>query len=200
MHIELVDKNVIHRAYYYANCADFLNASEVEIHDEIVQHSMQFDLTAQQNIAWNEEIRILKQVMRELGDGQIAFEYTIPRMGRRVDVVIIRKGQIFLLEFKVFEDKYPKNAVDQVVDCAVNLHNFHAASHDTDLFPVLVCTEASTVVNNVVMRNHVASPMRCNEHNLASEIKCISEVFETSESLDANAWVNSLRTSPHQRL
>ena len=111
-----------------------------------------------------------------------------------------RKGQIFLLEFKVFEDKYPKNAVDQVVDCAVNLHNFHAASHDTDLFPVLVCTEASTVVNNVVMRNHVASPMRCNEHNLASEIKCISEVFETSESLDANAWVNSLRTSPHQRL
>ena len=43
--------------------------------------------------------RILKQVMRELGDGQIAFEYTIPRMGRRVDVVIIRKGQIFLLHF-----------------------------------------------------------------------------------------------------
>ena len=91
MPIESVDKNVIHRAYYYANCDDFLNASEAEIHDEIVQNSMQFDLTAQQNLAWNEEIRILKNVMRELGDGQIAFEYTIPRMGKRVDVVIIRK-------------------------------------------------------------------------------------------------------------
>ena len=66
MPIESVDRNVIHRSYYYANCDDFLNASEAEIHDEIVQHSMQFDLTAQQNIAWNEEIRILKQVMRSL--------------------------------------------------------------------------------------------------------------------------------------
>ena len=191
MPIESVDKNVIHRSYYYANCDDFLNASEAEIRDEIVQHSMQFDLTAQQNIAWNEEIRILKQVMRELGDGQIAFEYTIPRMGRRVDVVLIRKGQIFLLEFKVFEDEYPKHAVDQAVDYAVDLHNFHEASHETDLFPVLVCTAATAVPNNVEIRNHIATPMRCNEQNLAAEIKRISEAFDTSKTIDANAWVNS---------
>ena len=191
MPIESVDRNVIHRSYYYANCEDFLNASEAEIRDEIVQHSMQFDLTAQQNIAWNEEIRILKQVMRELGDGQIAFEYTIPRMGRRVDVVIIRKGQIFLLEFKVFEDEYPKHAVDQAVDYAVDLHNFHEESHETDLFPVLVCTAAPAVANNVELRNHIATPMRCNEQNLASEIKRISEAFDTTKAVDANAWVNS---------
>ena len=191
MPIESVDRNVIHRSYYYANCEDFLIASEAEIRDEIVQHSMQFDLTAQQNIAWNEEIRILKQVMRELGDGQIAFEYTIPRMGRRVDVVIIRKGQIFLLEFKVFEDEYPKHAVDQAVDYAVDLHNFHEASHETDLFPVLVCTAAPAVPNNVELRNHIATPMRCNEQNLASEIKRISEAFDTTKEVDANAWVNS---------
>ena len=191
MPIESVDRNVIHRSYYYANCEDFLNASEAEIRDEIVQNSMQFDLTAQQNIAWNEEIRILKQVMRELGDSQIAFEYTIPRMGRRVDVVIIRKGQIFLLEFKVFEDEYPKHAVDQAVDYAVDLHNFHEASHETDLFPVLVCTVAPDVPNNVELRNHIATPMRCNEQNLASEIKRISEAFDTTKAVDANAWVNS---------
>ena len=191
MPIESVDRNVIHRSYYYANCEDFLNASEAEIRDEIVQHSMQFDLTAQQNIAWNEEIRILKQVMRELGDGQIAFEYTIPRMGRRVDVVIIRKGQIFLLEFKVFEDEYPKHAVDQAVDYAVDLHNFHEESHETDLFPVLVCTAAPAVPNNVELRNHIATPMRCNEQNLASEIKRISEAFDAAKAVDANAWVNS---------
>ena len=191
MPIESVDRNVIHRSYYYANCEDFLNASEAEIRDEIVQHSMQFDLTAQQNIAWNEEIRILKQVMRELGDGQIAFEYTIPRMGRRVDVVIIRKGQIFLLEFKVFEDEYPKHAVDQAVDYAVDLHNFHEESHETDLFSVLVCTAAPAIENNVELRNHIATPMRCNENNLASEIKRISEVFDTSKTINANAWVNS---------
>ena len=193
MPIESVDKNVIHRAYYYANCDDFLNASEAEIHDEIVQNSMQFDLTAQQNLAWNEEIRILKQIMRELGDGQIAFEYTIPRMGRRVDVVIIRKGQIFLLEFKVFEDKYLKNDVDQAVGYAVDLHNFHEASHETDLFPVLVCTGKKAPVrrNDIEIKNHIASPMCCNEYNLASEIKRISETFGASEVVDADAWINS---------
>lgn len=191
MPIESVDRNVIHRAYYYASCDDFLNASEAEIHDEIVQHSMQFDLTAQQNIAWNEEIRILKQVMREIGDGQIAFEYTIPRMGRRIDVVIIRNSQIFLLEFKVFEEEYPKSAVDQAIDYAVDLHNFHEASHEVDLFPILVCTEAPDVANNVELTNHIASPMRCNEHNLALEIKRISDAFGTNELIDANAWVNS---------
>lgn len=191
MPIESVDKNVIHRAYYYANCEDFLNATEAEIHDEIVQHSMQFDLTAQQNIAWNEEIRILKQVMRELGEGKIAFEYTIPRMGKRVDVVIIKKGQVFILEFKVFEDDYPKSAVDQAVDYAVDLHNFHEESHETDLFPVLVCTEAPTVKNDINLRNHIASPMRCNEHNLASEIKRISDAFDKSNEIDATTWINS---------
>lgn len=191
MPIESVDKNVIHRAYYYANCDEFLKAPESEIRDEIVQHSMQFDLTAQQNIAWNEEIRILKQVMRELGDGQIAFEYTIPRMGKRVDVVIIRKGQVFILEFKVFEDEYPKSAKDQAVDYAVDLHNFHEASHETDLFPILVCTAAPTVSNNIELKNHIASPMCCNEYNLASEIKRISDTFYGNKEIDANDWINS---------
>lgn len=191
MPIESVDKNVIHRAYYYANCDDFLNASEAEIHDEIVQNSMQFDLTAQQNLAWNEEIRILKNVMRELGDGQIAFEYTIPRMGKRVDVVIIRKGQVFILEFKVFEDEYPKSAEDQAVDYAVDLHNFHESSHETDLFPILVCTAAPTVSNNIELKNHIASPMCCNEYNLASEIKRISDTFYGNKEIDANDWINS---------
>ena len=62
MSIESANKNIIHRAYYCADCEDFLKATVAEIHDEIVQHSMTFDLTAQQNIAWNEEIRISYQL------------------------------------------------------------------------------------------------------------------------------------------
>ncbi len=191
MPIKSVDKNIIHRAYYYAECEDFLNASEAEIYRELVHNSMQFDLTAQQEIAWNEEIRILKQVMRELGDGQIAFEYTIPRMGKRVDAVIIKQGRIFLLEFKVFEDEYPKNAIDQVVDYALDLHNFHEASHETDLYPVLVCTAAPATSNNVVMKNHISTPMRCNEYNIATEIKRVSQFFANEPTFDAHTWINS---------
>ena len=114
----------VKRSYYYADCDEFLNASEEAILGELTDSHMPLTLTVQQEQAWKEEIRILKQVMRDLGDGHVAFEYTIPRMGKRIDAVIIKQGHVFLLEFKVFETEYPKTAVDQVVDYALDLHNF----------------------------------------------------------------------------
>lgn len=191
MPIESVNKNVIPRAYYCADFEDFLKATAAEIHDEIVQHSMTFDLTAQQNIAWNEEIRILKNVMSVFGRGTIAFEYAIPRMGKRVDVVIILDNKVFLVEFKVFEKEYPKGAINQVVDYAVDLHNFHEKSHETDLFPILVCTEAPAVFNNLGLRNHIALPIVCNEGNIVSEMIKVLEKYPAKINLEARDWINS---------
>lgn len=34
-------------------------------------------------------------------DGQIIFEYDIPRLGKRLDVVLLYKGIVFCVEFKV---------------------------------------------------------------------------------------------------
>ena len=44
---------------------------------------------------------ILKDQLRDYGYGRILLEYTIPRMGKRVDAVILYKGVVTLLEFKV---------------------------------------------------------------------------------------------------
>ena len=45
-----------------------------------------------QRDAWLEEIDILKKVLSRF-DGSIYFEYSIPRMGKRIDVVLlIRPG------------------------------------------------------------------------------------------------------------
>ena len=73
----------VKRSYYYADCDEFLNASEEAILGELTDSHMPLTLTVQQEQAWKEEIRILKQVMRDLGDGHVAFEYTIPRMGKK---------------------------------------------------------------------------------------------------------------------
>ena len=102
--------------------------------------------------------------MRDLGDGHVTFEYTIPRMGKRIDAVIIKQGHVFLLEFKVFETEYPKTAVDQVVDYALDLHNFQEGSRDVNLFPIAVCTEAPNKEGNIEIIDKVATPLRCNRH------------------------------------
>ena len=91
-------------------------------------------MTALQEQAWDEEIRILKDVMAQFQAGHIILEYSIPRMGKRIDAVLVIRSCVILLEFKVFETVYPKSAVDQVMDYALDLHNFHEYSHMAHLF------------------------------------------------------------------
>jgi hypothetical protein len=86
-----------------------------------------------------QEISILKNVLKD-HEGRIFFEYSIPRMGRRIDVVLIIKNVIF--EFKVGEKDFNQSAFDQVWDYALDLKNFHETSHANLIAPVLICTES----------------------------------------------------------
>ena len=183
----------VKRSYYYADCDEFLNASEEAILGELTDSHMPLTLTVQQEQAWKEEIRILKQVMRDLGDGHVAFEYTIPRMGKRVDAVIIKKGHVFIIEFKVFlkEKEYPKTAIDQVVDYALDLHNFQEGSRDINLFPIVVCPEAPDTENNIEIIDKVAIPLLCNRHNLSSVIRRAVDMFPATNLIDADEWFDS---------
>lgn len=186
------DKNIIPRAYYQGSCEDFLSASVAEIHSELVHHSLQFDLTAFQEMAWDEEIRILKNIMSELNEGYIAFEYSIPRMGKRIDAVLIIRSCVILLEFKVGETSYPKNAVDQVVDYAFDLRNFHEESHLAHLFPFLVCTKASATNNEIIIEDNISSPIFCSESNLLKEILNIIENYDNGIVINSKQWINSI--------
>ena len=69
--------------------------------------------------------------------GKIYFEYSVPRIGQRIDVLLIIESAIFVLEFKIGERKYPSYAVDQVTDYALDLKNFHETSHDKFIIPML---------------------------------------------------------------
>ena len=183
--------DTIPRAYYHGSCEKFLSASKAEICHELVHNSLQFDLTVQQERAWNEEIRILKEVMLQLREGYIALEYSIPRMGKRIDAVLIIRSCVILLEFKVFETRYLQNAIDQVVDYALDLHNFHARSHIAQLFPFLVCTEASAYANKISMDNGISSPILCCENTLAGEIRSILQDYGNGDAVNPVQWINS---------
>src|SRR5206468_9615868 len=71
------------------------------------------------------------------------FEFNIPRMGRRIDVVVVSGPVIFAIEFKVGEKVFDRSAIDQVWDYGLDLKNFHEASHDSSIIPILIATEAT---------------------------------------------------------
>ena len=77
----------------------------------------------QASSAWEMEVQILKIQMRSFSDGRIIFEYTIPRMGKRVDVVVLYRNIVFLLEFKCGDTEYRQSTYDQVYDYALDLRN-----------------------------------------------------------------------------
>ena len=97
------------RAYYSASLADFLNHSDDKISGQLANNDPNMELLRLQRNAWKEQIRILKKDIEALKDYQpvqIAFEYGIPRMGKRVDLILFIEGVIFVVEFKIGEREY----------------------------------------------------------------------------------------------
>ena len=123
-----------------------------------------------QRYAWEEEIRILKTVLAPyVGAGKVYFEYAVPRLGKRIDVIALVRSTIFVLEFKVGEQLFASHARDQVWDYALDLKNFHEASHDKILAPVLVATGAADTTvapEKSAIDDGVFRPLFANERTL----------------------------------
>ena len=75
------------RAYYSASIHEFLNQQPTDVLGRLLQAS-EFPVELSQRFAWEEEIRILRDVLQPYaGAGKVYFEYSIPRLGKRIDVV-----------------------------------------------------------------------------------------------------------------
>jgi hypothetical protein len=99
----------------------------------------------------------------------VYFEYSVPRLGKRIDVVVLVQSALFVLEFKVGEQRYASHARDQVWDYALDLKNFHETSHDKALIPVLVATGAEDqdpVFEKSAMDDGVFRPIYANARTL----------------------------------
>ena len=179
------------RSYYSSNILDFMNKNEATIFGEITGNDM-FSSDDLQKKAWKKEIKILREQLNTLKEGHILFEYTIPRIGKRIDTVLLYKGIVFLIEFKVGEQKYPNYAKEQVIDYALDLSCFHKESHDKLLVPILVCTEALEKNNDIKeLKDNILDVYCCNGANLQQYIKEISDEHNKI-SFDPISWINSI--------
>ena len=161
------------RFYYSDSISAFLNRSVNEIIGELTLAS-QHDINDETSSSWVEEIDTLKEALAPFsGHGSVYFEYNIPRMGRRADVVAVIDGIVFVLEYKTAEQKFHRDAMIQVWDYALDLKNFQEGSHDRVLVPVLVapkekdkhcCLELKHFEDNVY------EPLMVNAHLLGAGI------------------------------
>jgi hypothetical protein len=179
----------MNRSYYSDSIANFLSASRHQIFGVINEaHTLSSEPT--QKGAWMEEITILKEALSNR-EGQIYFEYAIPRMGKRIDVVFLIGPVIFLVEFKVGESWFTSHAIDQVQDYALDLKNFHESSHHQYIAPILVATETQhspPIVCVTPQNDKLLSPIRCNVSTLKDVIDGVLNFTEGNSNIDAKFW------------
>ena len=104
------------RTFYAASIRSFLQQSTREILGIIQANMATAETVIQQINTWQQEIHILKEQLGAFGSGRIIFEYTIPRMGKRVDVIVLFNNIVFLLEFKCGDHEYRSHTHDHIIN------------------------------------------------------------------------------------
>lgn len=182
------------RCLYHDSFMDFLRAPEASVLGTLCDN-YHGDAKTTTREAWKGEISSAKELISQLADkdGRIVFEYDIPRLGKRIDVVLLYKGIIFCLEYKVGEAHIIEADIDQVLDYALDLKNFHRFSRDKVIVPILVATNfkgASTDVQMSVYDDQIVNPLVTGRDGIANLIAAVLTRFPDEAPVDAN-WIIS---------
>lgn len=179
----------MNRAYYSDSIQNFIISSPNEILG-IISGNSEFSDEQTQKESWKYQIISLQKILSQLS-GSIYFEYAIPRMGKRIDVLLIINSIIFVLEYKVGEKEYHSHAIDQVWDYALDLKNFHETSHDKIIIPILVSTHAKSadiLVFTTPKTDNLLNPTKCNNESLAAIINSALLLFDGCGMINSEEW------------
>lgn len=183
---------MLKRAQYADTIAAFLRRGEDDILGKLVA-APQFNHVLQTQIdAWREQIQICKEALSPFaGRGKVYFEYSIPRLGRRIDTLLLIDNVIFVAEFKTGADKFSSEARRQVCDYALDLKNFHETSHAPLIAPVLLATAAAAppkiVIAETPHRDNLLQPINANGATFADVIGKVL-AYQKGESIDTGQW------------
>lgn len=141
--------------------------------------------------AWEFQIKVLKEILPNI-NGHLYFEFSIPRMGKRVDCLLIIGSIVFVIEFKVGEKDFLNHNIEQVWDYALDLKNFHKPSQSLLLVPILVATHTKDCILEITTSNHndnLINPIKTNSKNLGYTIRKVLEIYSTNAIINAANYV-----------
>jgi DUF2075 family protein len=179
------------RAYYSDTIAGFVQATESEVLGRLAA-AVPANIVVTQRDAWAAQIRVLASALSPYADrGKIYFEFSVPRLGKRIDVLLLIDHVLFVVEFKVGERVFSQADTDQVFDYALDLKNFHETTHEIPVAPVLIATEARPVAALLVAyTNHndwLLQPIHASKEQIGSAIEAVLEHCEGPQ-IDVRAW------------
>lgn len=182
------------RCLHNSSFRTFLNTDDNSIFGLLCERYHGEALTTTRE-AWKSEIAIMKNVLRNFADkqGQIIFEYDIPRLGKRVDIVLLLERIVFCLEFKVGETRILEADVDQVLDYALDLKNFHKFSEDRIIAPILIATNhrnSSTNIQMSVYDDRVVNPLMTGKAGISTLINEVLKRFPNETPVNPD-WIIS---------
>ena len=182
------------RCLYNASFEDFIKIENNSIFGALCDNYHGKALTTTLE-AWKAEISIMKSILLKLvsKEGRIIFEYDIPRLGKRIDVVLLLNGIIFCLEFKVGESSILEADVDQVLDYALDLKNFHKFSQDSLIVPILIATKyrtSSTEIKMSIYDDRIVNPLVTGELGISALIDEVLKRFPNETPINPN-WIIS---------
>lgn len=178
------------RYYAKTTVAELQEKDPSTLFGQLFKHS-EFDIAALQRDAWVLQIRILQTSLRSVDPSAVLFfEFSVPRIGKRIDAVLIVRDRIFILEFKIGAERFYTADIEQVWDYALDLKNFHSESHDKILIPILIATAAPISQTNLELKSErqgVYQPLRSNAESL---VYAIENCLERSQEryIDPHQW------------
>lgn len=186
------------KRYLYSDTIDsFLQKNTDTIVGEITLSAMQ-DINKETSNSWQQEVEVLKDVLSPYAQkGSVYFEYNIPRMGRRADVIVLIDGIVFVLEFKTSEQKFTREALIQVWDYAIDLKNFQEGSRDRILIPIVVAPKEKNKNCHIELKpfeDDVYQPLVSNNERLSECFdKTLSNIIpkHTFTKEDDDVWAKS---------
>lgn len=187
------------RCLYHATFRDFIAAEPMKVLG-LLHSAFHGEALTTTDEAWEGEIEILQRVILPWKDedAHIIFEYDIPRLGKRIDVVLLLRGLIFCLEFKVGKKDDLQADLEQVLDYALDLKNFHLYSADKRIVPILIPTrfpDYTTKIQYSVYDGEIYNPFVTGEDHLQQVIKSVLE--QDSAPIHSQTWGENWLISPY---
>jgi hypothetical protein len=176
------------RAYYASSFSGFLACDDDRVLGALTAAS-EFSVDVLQRNAWQQEIRLLRELLPSLDPGEVFLEFVVPRLGKRIDSILLIRGVVFVLEFKTGATDFQRADIEQAWDYALDLKNFHTTSHHRVIWPVLVITGAKGRLRRGELRSadHVADPTLVSADRLSEFLQQVLGAA-VGESVDDATW------------
>ncbi len=176
------------RAYYSASIPVFLKQDPSIIMGKLTNQPG-FAADDLLRYSWKKTIEILRTTLEGL-IGTVYLEFSIPRMGKRVDAILLASGIVFIIEFKVGKSGYSREDLEQVMDYALDLKNFHETSHGLPIVPILLATHAEPEECVITrFQDDVFQPIKSNESILRPQLDLCLRKIPNSQIIP-DEWEN----------